>query len=183
MIYYSSDNHYFHHNILNYSNRPFQSVDEMNSEMINRWNSIVNSEDTIYHLGDFCLGKSEDISLILSQLNGYKVLIMGNHDRSLEFNKNAGWNEVHKDLYIEDRNQIAWLNHFPYMPSEDVYNPKHTRPKATRNWDIALCGHVHKAWMKNKYNCINVGVDVWNFYPQTLQQLIEKSGWNGKVKI
>ena len=181
MIYFSSDTHYFHARIIEYCKRPFNSVDEMNSEMIRRWNEVVKPEDTVYHLGDFALGKSEQIAPIVQSLNGKKYFVPGNHD-SLGPHRDAGWISIEKNMYIEDSGYIVWLNHFPYS-SEPPYNPKHVRPKAIRNWDIALCGHVHEKWLINKYNSINVGVDNLDFYPQTLQQLIEKSGWSGKIKI
>lgn len=182
MIYYISDTHFYHENIIKYCNRPFNSVDEMNSELIKRWNLVVKPEDEVYHLGDFALCRGELIPLLVSSLNGIKHFVYGNHD-SLGPHGKSDWVSINKELYIKDGSRTVWLNHFPYQPSGEAYNPKHVRPKATQNWDIALNGHVHEKWLINKYNSINVGVDLLNFTPQTLNQLIEKSGWSGKIKI
>ena len=64
MIYFISDTHFHHHNIINYCNRPFKDVNEMNKIIINNWNNIVTENDTVYHLGDFCLFSDEEINLI-----------------------------------------------------------------------------------------------------------------------
>ncbi|MDM8535036.1 phosphoesterase [Clostridiaceae bacterium HSG29] len=79
MIYLISDSHFHHQKIIQYTNRNFQSVEEMNEHMIERWNKTVSNKDTIYHLGDFAFGNKEQISEIVDRLNGRKILIKGNH--------------------------------------------------------------------------------------------------------
>ena len=75
-----SDTHFGHKNILEYEkeHRPFNTVEEMNETIIERWNSVVKPKDLVYHLGDFCFGKSA--LAIASRLNGRKILVLGNHD-------------------------------------------------------------------------------------------------------
>ena len=79
-IFFTSDHHFYHNNIIEYCNRPFSSVGEMNSEMVSRWNSVVKQSDVVYHLGDFSLGNKEHIKEILDSLNGRIFFIQGNHD-------------------------------------------------------------------------------------------------------
>ena len=79
MIFFTSDHHFYHTNIIKYCNRPFQSVEEMNEEMVKRWNSVVNPGDTVYYLGDFSLAK-RPVEVFVPRLNGEKHFIMGNHD-------------------------------------------------------------------------------------------------------
>ena len=69
-IYFTSDHHFGHTNILKYSNRPFNSVEEMDEELIKRWNSKVQPNDIVYHLGDVAMTKNpEGIGDILNRLN------------------------------------------------------------------------------------------------------------------
>ena len=77
-IYVTSDTHFNHKNIIEYCNRPYSSVEEMNKAIIDNWNSVVKDEDTVYVLGDFCLGGKEAIKELCSQLKGHKILIKGN---------------------------------------------------------------------------------------------------------
>ena len=78
MIFFTSDTHFFHGNIIRYCNRPFDSIDAMNEGMIQRWNNRVGPEDTVYHLGDVVINRRA--LKTLARLNGDKVLIKGNHD-------------------------------------------------------------------------------------------------------
>lgn len=75
-----SDTHFGHKNILVYEkeSRPFKTIEEMNEHIIDRWNKTVSTNDIVFHLGDFCLGKRH--LQISSRLKGKKKLVMGNHD-------------------------------------------------------------------------------------------------------
>src|ERR1035437_10371795 len=97
--FFTSDTHFNHDNVIQYCGRPFASVDEMNREMIARWNSTVGPDDTVYHLGDFALGKFAEAAPILRRLNGArKILVLGNHDRSAQQMLAVGFDEVHKKI-------------------------------------------------------------------------------------
>lgn len=78
-IFIISDTHFGHKNIIEYGNRPFQSVEEMDAVMIANWNMWVKPNSHIYHLGDVVMG-SETLHRIMPRLNGVKRLILGNHD-------------------------------------------------------------------------------------------------------
>ncbi len=80
-IYVISDTHFNHKNIIDYCNRPFKDIDEMNNTIIYNWNRIVKKDDIVYHLGDFFLGSKFDLKDIVDRLNGAIYLIRGNHDR------------------------------------------------------------------------------------------------------
>ena len=80
MDYFTSDMHYGHANIIDYCNRPFESLDEMTNEMVNRWNEIVTEDDTVYVVGDVFLCPTSEGESIVKRLNGRKILIKGNHD-------------------------------------------------------------------------------------------------------
>jgi len=78
MIYFTSDTHFDHENIIKYCNRPFKDVNHMNESMIENWNNTVNDTDTVMHLGDFSF-KSDKF---INRLNGNITLIKGNHDKN-----------------------------------------------------------------------------------------------------
>jgi calcineurin-like phosphoesterase family protein len=78
MLYFISDTHFSHTNILNYQQREFSDTYEMNSEMTKRWNATVKPNDTVYHLGDFAFhNKPKEL---WDLLNGNKIILKGNHD-------------------------------------------------------------------------------------------------------
>lgn len=83
-VFLTSDTHFGHTNICVFKNpdgskvRPWDSAEEMNEEMVQRWNDTVRPNDKVYHLGDVVINKKH--LSILNRLNGDKVLIKGNHD-------------------------------------------------------------------------------------------------------
>lgn len=150
--FFTSDTHFNHANVIKYCGRPFASVEEMNREMIARWNAVVRPEDIVYHLGDFALGKASEWPAFLRQLNGAKkILVIGNHDRSPKQMLEGGFDEVHEKLEWN-----GWrLQHHPIAT----------------NWKL-LCGHIHEKWKRIGW-VINVGVDVWDFTPRTIEELLK----------
>ena len=82
MIYYTSDLHLCHENIIRLCNRPYKTIEEMNEDLINRWNKKVKPNDVVYVLGDFFFKQQDSkyVSSVLKRLNGEKILIKGNHD-------------------------------------------------------------------------------------------------------
>lgn len=82
-IWFTSDTHFRHSNIIGYCGRPFSSVEEMDETLIENWNSVVKEGDKIYHLGDVYMPKGykkNDEDSLFKKLNGTKILILGNHD-------------------------------------------------------------------------------------------------------
>lgn len=81
-IFYIADTHIGHENIIRYDNRPFSSIQEMNDEIVSRWNQAVRDNDTVYILGDFSWYNSSKTCEYLDSLAGHKILVKGNHDSS-----------------------------------------------------------------------------------------------------
>ena len=90
-VFFLADTHFGDGNILRYENRPFATVEEMDRELIRRWNEKVGAGDTVFHLGDFSARGEEEDRAILSQLAGEKVLVLGNHDRHRTPPSGAPW--------------------------------------------------------------------------------------------
>lgn len=81
-IWFISDTHFFHQNILKWGRSEFSSVEEMNEVMVENWNKVVKPGDKVYHLGDVWMGPSshEERAKLWARLRGSKRLIVGNHD-------------------------------------------------------------------------------------------------------
>lgn len=82
-IFFTSDTHWWHRNIIDYCSRPYSSVEVMNQALIDNWNSTVSQSDIVYHLGDFAFAGKQKIKDILRQLNGKIHIVYGNHDQQL----------------------------------------------------------------------------------------------------
>ena len=182
MIFFTSDHHFSHANIIRYCNRPFASTEEMNQELISRWNQTVSPDDTVYYLGDFSLSV-DVVGSITQLLNGRKFLIMGNHDlchpvhkkRALlagELYLRAGFESIELESRIEIAGQSVLLHHLPYLtPSApDKYSGKYDKFRPIDNGQWLLCGHIHEKWREQE-RMINVGVDVWDFYPVAMTKI------------
>lgn len=165
-IWITSDTHFFHKNIIEYCNRPFQSVEEMNDRMIQNWNEKISNEDVVFHCGDFGFGNFDTIKNIFVRLNGNKNLIKGNHDRlkNREY-MDIGFKLYNKDITFPFEEFKIRLSHYPTETSED-------------NFLLNLRGHSHGNGL-NKRNEIDIGVDTNCFYPYNLSELIEKYKKNG----
>lgn len=166
--YFTSDNHFDHARVIPYCKRPFADVDEMNAEMVRRWNERVRPEDTVFHLGDFHMGPKERIRHWVEQLNGYKILVLGNHDRSPTVMRDAGFDFTYKSLIHMARGFDVLLAHKPDLSQNEAMAQG---LGVTMTQRYMFCGHVHETW-KRQGNVINVGVDQWNFTPVTLEELI-----------
>lgn len=85
MIYFTSDLHLGHKNIIKLIDRPFANVEEMNEVFIHHWNQKIQNNDTVYILGDFTFKMSVlEAHNIIKQLHGHKILIKGNHDKNID---------------------------------------------------------------------------------------------------
>jgi calcineurin-like phosphoesterase family protein len=128
-IWFIADTHFYHNNIIDYCDRPFKNVEEMNNTIITNWNNVVKENDKVFLVGDFALSNKRNIIEIGKKLHGRKTLILGNHDR--ENNKTyyeAGFHYISKypiifqDFYI--------ISHYPQFIQENgIY--------------VNIFGHVH----------------------------------------
>lgn len=168
MIYYTSDTHFSHKNIIKYENRPFKDVEEMDNELIKRWNNKVTKNDDVYIIGDFAFKNHIEI---LKQLNGRKHLILGNHDFNFIKKENILKEFDSVDIYkeITDGKYLVTMFHYPIK----VWDKKHYGA-------IHLYGHIHtnvkEVDYKENEKAYNVGCDVNNYEPKTLKELMEKRG-------
>ena len=174
MIFFTADNHFGHVNIQEFEppRKIFKDIEDMDRSMVKRWNERVSPQDTIYILGDFSLCKRTTTKEYLDQLNGFKILIRGNHDKS----KSNLFNAVIDTAILRIAGRPIILSHYPYNnPSVAEERFKEMRPIDNGHW--LMHGHVHSLW-KIKEKQINVGVDVWDFYPvsiTSIEKLLNRS--------
>ena len=167
----TSDTHFGHANIIKYCNRPFKDVEEMNSTIIRKFNERVKEDDICYFLGDFCFrgnnvhgnGSRAKFADYRNKLNCKNIIfIRGNHDKN---------NDV-KNL------MFGCMIHYATKSYMCMHNPEHAIAYA---YDVNFVGHVHDKWTFRRFvtqfdikDCINVGVDAWNFYPVRIEEALSK---------
>jgi calcineurin-like phosphoesterase family protein len=156
-IWFTADTHFKHARANMLMHRPFSSIEEMDETMIARWNERVSKKDTIYHLGDFAF---TDHDPYLARLNGIKHLEPGNHDHSNRVKRATGWASIGGGLQEVTVNGVhIVLCHY-----------------ALRTWNRAhygalhLYGHSHGNLPGDNLS-LDVGVDCWNFYPTSLEEI------------
>lgn len=136
-IFFVSDTHFAHENILKFCKRPFENVEEMNKTLIENWNNKIPTNGLVYHLGDFAWGGYQQWEKIRKQLNGDIVLIKGNHDvKNLTPTAHNLFKYVAFQMRIEIEGRRIWLNHFPLLCYSGTY-----RDFNGLEWN--LFGHVH----------------------------------------
>ena len=115
-VWFTSDTHFGHENIIRFCNRPFKNAEEMNAELIKRWRETVPGDGIVFHLGDFAHGSSRLWNDILSALPGHKYLILGNHDmKSLRQGYMSKFEHVAQQMTIRVGGQAIVLNHNPFL--------------------------------------------------------------------
>ena len=167
MIFFTADLHFGHTNIIKHCNRPFATADEMDAALTHNWNTTVGQKDEVYILGDFTMRHAAEAHRYLTPLNGRKYLVRGNHDRFLKnftpYMDDFEWVKDYHVLIIEGRRIV--LFHFPIL----VWDQSH------RN-SVHLFGHVHnKPMPAGRGAAFNVGVDVNNFAPVSLDEIFHKA--------
>lgn len=194
MIYFTSDSHFWHARVIEYCNRPHLSVEEMNEDMIKKWNEIVKPEDTVYCLGDFSMA-FRSVEIYSFRLNGTRFLVPGNHDQNHSYHKRSRkkenqekWIQKYKDYmwnvlpeqFVLDIPGVGTFNlcHHPYAGPYELEGggDKYEKWRPKDDGRILLCGHVHEKWRTrrspNGTLMINVGVDVNNFYPISIDEIV-----------
>lgn len=166
MIYFTSDLHFSHTNIMEYCGRRFKNVDMMNNHIIKQYNKIVQNDDTCYILGDLTLSATKSLMVrLINKLHGKKILIVGNHDRfAVQEYYEMGFSAVHGHLKLRYNNNTEVCV---------AHDPAWAQVPDT----IWFCGHVHNMFRKIKTltntTIVNVGIDVWDYKPQSFDFLVD----------
>lgn len=161
-IFFTADTHFGDHRTINIQKRPFASVAEMDAALIECWNAVVGPEDVVWHLGDVAR-RAADVPALLDRLHGTKHLLRGNNDPDATLTA-AGWASTgdYAEIMVDGRALV--LCHYPFRS----WNGQH---KGALN----LHGHSHGR-LKPMPRQFDVGVDVHEFGPVTLERLLSSAG-------
>jgi calcineurin-like phosphoesterase family protein len=176
LLFLTSDTHFGHDNIIKYCARPFANAEEMNNEIIKRWNSVVRPDDVVVHLGDFAFKNRASMQEILNLLHGRKYLCMGNHDepnriRKLDGFRDVAYDEIHNGVVTPQVTQVL-------INGIEVFKCSHY-PMGAHVGGPFFFGHVHTSLIKaDKSSFVgsyDVGVDNNDFFPIHLSEAIRKA--------
>lgn len=182
---YISDMHLDHGNIIAFDNRPFKSVNEMNRVLIENWNNVTSSNDTVIIAGDFCWTKEPQWIKFLQQLNGDKVLVRGNHDLK---NMSSALKKMFLDIKdykeVDDNGRKVVVCHYPIPCFKNhFYGWYHLYGHVHNSFEARMMEH-DKFLMQELYGkqceMFNVGcmMPYMNYTPRTLDEIIQ--GANGQ---
>lgn len=177
-IWFTSDQHFGHGRIIEYAKRPFDTVEQMDCDMVQKWNERVKEEDVVYHLGDFTLAGYNGFKYYLDKLNGTVMFIPGGHDhRWMATYKKNGTDKKYTVLSelmaVRVRNVDVVLCHYPLLSWD----------KSTHG-SLMLHGHSHGAvgcigrsqegtGAPSGYR-VDIGVDCNNFYPVSITDILNR---------
>ena len=178
-LFFTSDPHYGHENILKYCHRPFSSIEEHDEELIRLWNETVPEDGIVFILGDIGFCSETYLKTILNRLNGKIYWIIGNHDwRRITPGIMNRFECITQQMVITVDNKLVYLNHFPFLcypdsdrhPVYQFFGHVHSGPLSGSS-DISRLVHLNK----RQYD---VGVDNNEYKPISFQDIIKKIGEN-----
>lgn len=145
-IYFISDTHFDHSNIIKYCDRPYKDTTQMDIDIIHKWNSVVKPDDIVWHLGDFAFFSKKDherIYKLIQKLNGNINLLLGNHDKhisnDIQFWLDLGFKKVWDSPFLFMNDCI--LSHEPIISKNGIDLTYHPILKN-------IHGHIHNSFEK-----------------------------------
>lgn len=165
-LFITSDTFFGRSAIIKMAGRPYSSVEEMDRDMIEKWNSAIDQDDNIYHLGNFAWSPIV-ADETLRVLNGNKYFILGDYDAALLEIK-----DYHENITILD-NQIIKNPEFGIVLSHWPLADWPGKDKGA----FSFHGHdINGKQFKtdlNQMNRVNICCDRWNYKPQNINDLFE----------
>lgn len=172
MIYFISDLHLNHNKIFVWGRRGFNSVEEMNETLIERFNARVTNDDEVWILGDVALGDINESIPLLQRLNGKIHIVIGNHDTDTRVAayQELGW-DCHCAMRLKYKKKSFFLSHYPAV----TYSPEDEHHRNIWEVILNLHGHTHSTsrfWHENPY-MYHVGVEANGGYPISIDEICE----------
>lgn len=170
MIFFTADTHFDHENIIRLCDRPYESIEQMNEDMIEKWNRKVHKNDTVYIMGDMFF-RSENPEAILRRLHGKKHLTIGNHDTWVKkIDVDKYFQEISHYIVTNDGQRGLVMSHYPQV----------CWAHARRFYMIH--GHIHADTKSDfwpllvaRNHVLNAGVDINGYEPVTFEELLENN--------
>lgn len=149
-IFFTSDWHIGHQNSIIFDERPFKNLDHMHRVLINNYNSTVPENGVCYFLGDMGMCGSGELAKVISQLNGTKILVLGNHDKGVNAMYNSGFDAVLHGAVTYIADERVSMSHCPLRGvwREDTTNMRGSDPENLENWH----GETRKKHSKLTFN-------------------------------
>ena len=186
-IFFTSDFHIGHSNVIKFDDRPFSSINEMHKELIKRWNSVVSNDDTVFYLGDlFFRCKFSTAKWFVEQLNGKIHFVMGNHDKYSDIKKLNRFEKIHGDSTSLGGATIQIKDDDANKGYQDIILCHY----AILSWNKAhygawhLHGHSHQSLANNPdmkwfydRKVLDMGCNGWDYTPvsyQTIKEIMNK---------
>lgn len=181
--FFIGDMHIGHANAIRFDLRPFNSVEEMDAELVRRWKTKVHPEDTVYVLGDMVWKhRSSDAHKILQELPGKIILVEGNHDYSFLNNSKA----VARFESIKERDDICVtlkdgtkrrciLDHY-FVPMynghryQTIHLHAHSHVSEEARHELNFARELNEKGCRNEI--YNVGCMYWDYEPVTLDEIL-----------
>lgn len=172
-VFFTSDTHFGHKNIIKYASRPFENASEMDQMLLDNINSRVGEDDVLYILGDFCMGRGIDKQAyareLLEKINCRHVfLVRGNHDvHDKDMLRSLGFEDVYDYHELKASGKMFCLMHYPLAEWNGFYRGAYD-----------LHGHVHNdasynaSMRKEGILRYDVGVDANGYMPVSLEEII-----------
>ena len=176
MTFFTSDLHLGHSNILQLCHRPFETIQEMDEALICNWNKKVHKCDTVYIVGDIVWDKKR-AKEYLSQLNGKKILIYGNHDEHMikDSEYQAFFEEICPMKFAHLNGHPITFCHYPMLEW------KSSRKEGSKKLGVLIYGHIHNRidpmyrFLYESENALNAGVDVNGYSPVSFDELVDNN--------
>ena len=169
-IFLTSDMHFGHNREFIWKARGYSSIEEMNEDYVDKWNSVVSDEDDVYILGDLMLGEPSNIEYI-KRLKGKFHIVLGNHDTATRQRLYADLPnvvEMNWAIMLNYRKYHFFMTHFPCMTGNLERENLH-------QMTLNLYGHTHQTtnFFEDRPYMYHVGVDSHYGYPINLDVIID----------
>lgn len=198
-IHFTSDWHIGHANSIKFDERPFKDLDHMHRVLVNNYNAQVPPDGLCYFLGDIGLSSNETVGKILSELNGTKVLVLGNHDKKFNAMYELGFDVVLHGATIYIAGERVTMTHCPLRGvfredvtgmrgavKGDLWHGEHKQLafSCTNEGQFHLHGHIHSGPANKKKRIdgrqMDVGAPANKYRPVSISEV---ESWIAKTKL